>query len=155
MGPRTSGVSFRAGSTGSISDSIAIGLVSKYNAVSSGYVNNDAFWTPVKDYPAAWSILPIGGLDIFVGFTTAALGALDISYYAPTTHPMNMEEKSDLAFFQKAADNNLYCDADEEFGIANYCQASKFHYVGNIEGSRSIRSHSYPKSILQIGRAHV
>ena len=144
MGPRTSGVSFRTGSTGGIGDSIAIGLVSKYDAAGSGYVNNDAFWTPAKEVPAAWSILPVGGFDIFVGFATAALGALDISYCVPTTHPMNMEYRSDLTFLQKAADSNLCYDADDEFGFADYCQALEFHFVGNVEGSGSMGSDTDP-----------
>ena len=150
VGQRTSGVSFWTGSTGGIGDSITVGLVSKYDAASSGYVKNDAFWTPAKENPAAWTLVPIGGFDIFVGFTTAAFGALDLSYCASTTHPMDSEDGSDLAFLQKAADNNLCYDADDEFGFADYSQASELHFMGNVEGSGSIRSDADPESILPV-----
>ena len=74
-----SGVTFRPGSTGGIGNTIAVGLVSYFDETGAGHVLNDGFWTPAKEDPAGWSIVSIGGIDIFIGFIAKALDDLSFT----------------------------------------------------------------------------
>ena len=113
VGQEMSGVTFRAGSTGGIGDTIAVGLVSYFDETGAGHVLNDGFWTPAKEDPAGWSTVSIGGIDIFVGFTAKALDDLGFTSSMPATHPSNFEDGSDLDS-DEIADLDLAFDADDE-----------------------------------------
>ena len=78
-----SGVTFRAGSTGGIGDTIAVGLVSYFDEIGVGHVLNNGFWMPAKEDPTGWSMVSIGGIDIFVGFTAKALDDLGFTSSLP------------------------------------------------------------------------
>ena len=113
MGQEMSGVTFWAGSTGGVRDTIAVGLVSYYDETDTGYVFNDSFWTLAKENPAGWSTVSIGGFDIFVGFTAEALDSLDFNSSMPATHPSNMEAGLDLDS-SELSDLDFGFDADDE-----------------------------------------
>ena len=95
VGQEMSGVSFLPGSMGGIGDTIMVGLVSYFDQTGAGHIFNDGFWTPVKEDPAGWSTISIGGFDIFVGFIAKALDDLGFISSLPTTHPYNLEDGSD------------------------------------------------------------
>ena len=113
MGQEMSGVTFRVGSTGGIGDTITVGLVSYFDETRAGHVLNDGFWTSAKEDPAGWSTVSIGGFNIFVGFTAKALDDLGFTSSLPTSHPIDMEDGSDLDS-EKLADLDLAFDADDE-----------------------------------------
>ena len=145
-----SGVTFQAGSTGGIGDTIAVGLVSYFDETGAGHVLNDSFWTPAKEDPAGWSTVSIGGIDIFVGFTAKALDDLGFTSSMPATHPSNFEDGSDLDL-DEIADLDLAFDADDEDSeddTSSTMAAPEFHFVGVLGESGSTESMTDPESIL-------
>ena len=150
VGREMSGVTFRPGSTGGVSDTIAVGLVSYFAKTGAGHVLNDGFWMPAKEDPAGWSTVSIGGFDIFVGFIAKALDDLGFTSSATATHPSDFEDGSDpdsdaIADLDLAFDDN---DQDSEDDASSNMTAPEFHFVGILGDSGSIESMTEPESIL-------
>jgi hypothetical protein len=102
MGQRRPGVTFRAGSLGSISDTIITGRVMYYGNIP--VVLNDGSWIPASDNVITGTIVPIGGIDIFISFTKDADSHdfLDVKFPGPIRsafpEPEKSEEKIRFAF---------------------------------------------------------
>ncbi|MBI0383278.1 hypothetical protein JBE27_45255 [Streptomyces albiflaviniger] len=68
VGQEARGAQILAGShVGGISDTIAIGRVAYVD--NAPVIVNDSSWTPASGFVSNALILPIGGFDIFIGFT--------------------------------------------------------------------------------------
>jgi hypothetical protein len=67
VGIRRPGVTFLAGSLGSIGETIATGRVMYHGNVP--VFINDGSWIPASDNVVTDTIMPSGGIDIFIGFT--------------------------------------------------------------------------------------
>ena len=150
VGPERSRVSFLPGSTGGIGDTITVGLVSCFDETGAGHIFNDDFWMPAKEDPAGWSMVSIGGFDIFVGFTAKALDDLGFTTSATATHPSNFEDGSDLdsdeiAYLDLAFDAD---DEDSEDDASSTMAAPEFHFIGILGESGSTESMTDPESIL-------
>ena len=130
--------------------SIAVGLVSYFDETGAGHVLNDGFWTPAKEDPASWSMVSIGGIDIFVGFTAKALDDLGFTSSLPATHPYYSEDGSDLDS-EEIADLDLALnvdDEDSEDDATSDMVAPDFHFVGMAIETGSNESMTEPESIL-------
>ena len=86
MGPKASGVTFDAGTLGGIGDTIAVGRSSRFGSI--GYVQDDTTWMPAKDGLIAYTLVPVGEHEIFIGFTPEAMGfPKNHTVFSPTHHP--------------------------------------------------------------------
>ena len=94
MGQKATGVHIRVGALGGIGDTIAAGRVMYFGNIP--YVPDDASWTPISRNITSATIVPIGGFEIFVGFTDIG-SAFDTGDFKiqPTLPYINAEE--DLA----------------------------------------------------------
>ena len=72
VGPNASGVTFQAGTLGGIGESIAVGWA--VNIDSNVYINCDNTFMSANDYIVGCGIVPVGGIDIFIGYTPEAYG---------------------------------------------------------------------------------
>ena len=107
MGPATSGVSFRAGILGGISETITIGTA--VFGEEGGYIVDNDSYMPANDYLVSAYIFPIRDHNIFVGMTAEALGLRGASrFFPPTVLPIedrfNAGLGSDLAYTYVGAD---------------------------------------------------
>src|SRR5664279_3741441 len=88
VGPKASGVSFRAGILGGIGETIAVGRAE----ICGGYIYiiDDASWMPAYGVPVQSFIIPVGGINIFIGYTAPAFDSADnfFDISAPTRHPL-------------------------------------------------------------------
>ena len=85
MGPKASGVTFQAGTLGGISESIAVGRAVNIN--DNVYINCDNTFMPANDYIVGCGIVPVGGIDIFIGYTLEAYGIQRILSPTPSLSP--------------------------------------------------------------------
>ena len=79
VGPATSGVQIRAEALGGIGDTMAVGQVVYFGGTP--FIAAETF-TPDSHNIAAYTIIPIGGIDIFAGFTS-----VKAAYEAIPTQP--------------------------------------------------------------------
>ena len=101
VGPKVSGVTFEAGVLGGIGETIAVGQAIRFN--NAIYVAGDSTWTPANDSLVSSCTVPIGSLEIFIGFTPEAYGyPRDRALRAPTRHPIiiDTEDGSESSFSQ-------------------------------------------------------
>ena len=85
VGHKVPGVTFQAGTLGGVGKQIAVGRVTRYGGHS--YVNSDESWLPTDDYLIGCAIVPIGGIDVFIGYTPEAYGLP--RFYNPTHQPFD------------------------------------------------------------------
>ena len=83
VGPKVSSVTFQAGTLGGIGESIAVGHA--VNIDGNFYINCDNTFMPANDYIVGCGIVPVGGIDIFIGYTPEAYGMQRI--LSPTPPP--------------------------------------------------------------------
>ena len=83
---------------------IAVDRVTRYGGHS--YVNSDESWLPADDYLIGCTIVPIGGIDVFIGYTPEAYGLP--RFYNPTHQPFDQavdrQDGSESAFYQESPD---------------------------------------------------
>ena len=72
MGPKAASVTFQAGTLGGIGESIAVGRAVQIDG--NLYILCDDTFMPAKDYIVGCGIIPVGGIDIFIGYTPEAYG---------------------------------------------------------------------------------
>ena len=130
VGHKVPGVTFQAGTLGGVGKQIAVGRVTRYGGHS--YVNSDESWLPADDYLIGCAIVPIGGINVFIGYTPEAYGLP--RFYNPTHQPFDQavdrQDGSESAFSQESAE-------------------SDFHFVGVVGlGSDSQPENNDPESIL-------
>ena len=70
MGPKAPSVTFQAGTLGGIGESIAVGRA--VNIDGNVYINFDSTFMPANDYIVGYGIVPVGRIDIFIGYTLEA-----------------------------------------------------------------------------------
>ena len=80
VGPKASGVTFQARTLGGIGESIAVGRA--VNIDDNVYINCDSTFMPANDY-----IVPVGGIDIFIGYTPEAYRMQRILSPTPSLSP--------------------------------------------------------------------
>ena len=76
MGPKASSVTFQAGTLGGIGESITVGRA--VNIDGNVYINV---------YIVGCGIIPVGGIDIFIGYTPEAYGMHRILSPTPSLSP--------------------------------------------------------------------
>ena len=109
VGTKASGVTFQAGTIGGIGDTIAVGCAARVG--SAGYVQDDGTWVPAKDGLIAYTLVPIGGFEFFMGFTPEALGfPRNHTVFEPTHHPEidYSQDRSESASSAESADSDLH-----------------------------------------------
>jgi len=109
VGPKASGVTFKAGSTGGFGDTLAVGCAARAGSLS--YVQDNGTWVPAKDGLIAYTLVPIGGFEIFIGFTPEALGfPRNHTVFGPTRHPVfdYSQDGSESASSVESADSDLH-----------------------------------------------
>jgi hypothetical protein len=90
MGPATKGIEIQEGARGQIGDTIAVGETIRFGNLA--FVKEDYKWQPAASPLAHAQIVPIGDIDIFIGYVSA--GTED---QASDTEQVseNMEEPAD------------------------------------------------------------
>lgn len=104
VGHKVPGVTFQAGTLGGVGKQIAVGRVTRYDGHS--YVNSDESWLPADDYLIGCAIIPIGGIDVFIGYTPEAYGLP--RFYNPTHQPFDRQDGSESAFSQESAESDFH-----------------------------------------------
>jgi hypothetical protein len=108
VGHKASGVTFQAGTLGGIGDTIAFGRAARCGNI--GYIADDGGYIPAKEGLIAYTLVPIGEIEIFIGFTPVALGfPKKHTIFGPTRHPEDdyPTDGSESAFSQESADSDL------------------------------------------------
>ena len=80
VGPKASGVTFQAGTLGGIGESIDVGRAVHIDG--NVCINCDDTFMPANDYIIGCGIIPVGDIDIFIGYTPDAYGMQRI--FSPT-----------------------------------------------------------------------
>ena len=81
VGPKALGVTFEAGTLGGIGESIAVGHA--VNIDGNVYINCDNTFMPANDYIVGCGIVPVGGIDIFIGYTRGVRDAANSFAHPP------------------------------------------------------------------------
>ena len=97
-----SGVIFRAGLLVEIGKSIAVGRAHRF--YGDAFINDDASWIPANDTLVSSVIIPVGSIDIFIGFTAAAYGfarhaRADTPTHQPIDDKIDDQDRSKAAFY--------------------------------------------------------
>ena len=103
VGPKASGVTFQAGTLGGIGETIAVGRVVRYG--DNHYISCDESYIPADDYIVGCGVVPFGGVDVFIGYTSEAYGLPRI--YSPS-HPPYNQDGSEFASSEESADSDLH-----------------------------------------------
>ena len=109
MGTKATGVTFEAGTLGGIGQTIAVGRSIRVG--SMGYVQDDASWTPANDGLIAYTLVPIGDIELFIGFTPEAMGfPKNHTLWGPTRHPESdySQDGSESASSWESADSDSH-----------------------------------------------
>ena len=109
VGHKASGITFQAGTIGGIGDTIAVGCAAWVGSI--GYVQDDETWVPAKDGLIAYTLVPIGGFEFFMGFTPEALGfPRNHTVFGPTHHPEidYSQDGSESASSVESTDSDLH-----------------------------------------------
>ena len=85
MGPKASSITFQVGTLGGIGESIAIGRA--VNIDGNVYINCDNTFMPANDYIVGCGMVPVCGIDIFIGYTPEAYGMQWILSPTPSLSP--------------------------------------------------------------------
>ena len=85
MGQKASGVTFQTGTLGGIGESSAVSRA--FNIDGNVYINCNSTFMPANDYIVGCGIVPVGGIDIFIGYTPEAYGMQRILSPTPSPSP--------------------------------------------------------------------
>ena len=107
VGPKASTVTFQAGTLGGIGESIAV--CRAINIDGNVYINCDSTFMPANDYIIGCGVVPVGGIDIFIGYTPEAYGMQRI--LSPTLLPesANNFDGSESASSESAGSDLNFC----------------------------------------------
>jgi hypothetical protein len=163
MGPATSGVQFQAGALEGIGDTIAIGHVVYFG--DTPFIVAESY-TPASRNIAAHRIIPIGGIDIFVGFNS-----VQAAYEAIPTQPAPDAEtavevgfgstlSTDVVEFQIGENSTLTLSTlEEEIVVENRSTSvlqvegpdyDQCHFMGHVDSVLgSCKGGEDPESVLQ------
>ena len=96
---------FQAGTLGGIGESIAVGRA--FNIDGNVYINCDNTFMPANDYIVGCGIVPLGGIDILIGYTPEAYGMQRIISPTPLPESVNNFDGSESASFAESAGSDL------------------------------------------------
>src|SRR5664279_165809 len=160
VGPKALGVLFRAGILGGIGETIAVGhaeICSGY-----GYVHNDASWMLAYGVPVESFIVPVGDINIYIGYTAAAFDSAgnfnDIS--APTRHPLDQEIGAHIGSEETVSQESATSDFDftdaSDGSIPSFSQKtmSDLQFIGTLDESEVLSQDSTGSNLQFVGALH-
>ena len=93
---KASDVTFQVGTLGGIGETIAVGRAMRYG--NNHYISCDESYIPADDYVVGCGVVPFGGVDVFIGYTSEAYGLPRISIRHPTRPTIRKStHKTDLS----------------------------------------------------------